>query len=199
MHRENMQSLMKNLEITAKKKMIALDGTAHSYAHVDRVFRTATFLAKQEKADVELVQVGAILHDIGRALGQPHNETGARLAEEMLRQIAYPQDRAKKVAKIILYHPLEFRDKLETLEEKIVWDADKIDLLGAMGIARAFHWGGRRDFDTVVEYCFEEGLRIYERLNTQTAKRIAAKRHVRTKTFLSALKEEASLKDLRIK
>jgi len=48
-----------------KEKMLPLDGTAHSYSHVDRVVKIATFLAKKEKADLELVQIGALLHDIG--------------------------------------------------------------------------------------------------------------------------------------
>jgi uncharacterized protein len=84
------------------------------------------------------------------------------------------------------------------LEEKIVWDADKIDLLGVVGIARAFHWGGRKPFEAVVKHCLEEGLLIYSLLNTTTAKKIAEKRHRRTVTFLSALEEELSVKDLGI-
>jgi len=62
---EILQSLFKNLELIVKEKMLPLDGTAHSYSHVDRVVKIATFLAKKEKADLELVQIGALLHDIG--------------------------------------------------------------------------------------------------------------------------------------
>jgi uncharacterized protein len=184
------------LTTTVKEKMALLEGTVHSYSHVDRVFRIATYLAKREKADVELVQIGAILHDIGRTVGEPHNETGARLASEILSGTDYPHEKSDRVASIVLHHALPLRDKLETLEEKIVWDADKIDLLGAAGVARVFHWLGKRPFENVVKDCFEELKPIYSLLNTPTSKRIAKKRHARTMAFLSALEEELSLKDL---
>jgi putative nucleotidyltransferase with HDIG domain len=193
-----MQVPIENLENIIKRMMSPLEGTAHSYKHVERVLKIATFLASEEKADLELVQVGTILHDIGWTLGQPHNETGAKLASKVLEEIGYPQEKSEKVLRIILHHPFEFRDRLETLEEKIVWDADKIDLLGPVGITRAFHWGGKKPFETVVKYCFEEGLPIYGLLNTTTAKKIAGERHRRTVAFLSALEEELSTKDLGI-
>ncbi|MGA3191027.1 MAG: HD domain-containing protein [Candidatus Bathyarchaeia archaeon] len=191
-----MRPLIDCLTTTVKEKMALLEGTVHSYSHVDRVFRIATYLAKREKADVELVQIGAILHDIGRTVGEPHNETGARLASEILSGTDYPHEKSDRVASIVLHHALPLRDKLETLEEKIVWDADKIDLLGAAGVARVFHWLGKRPFENVVKDCFEELKPIYSLLNTPTSKRIAKKRHARTMAFLSALEEELSLKDL---
>jgi len=193
-----MQTPIENLENIIKHMMSPLEGTAHSYEHVERVLKIATFLASEEKADLELVQAGTILHDVGWTLGQPHNETGAKLAREILEEIGYPQEKSEKLFRIILHHPFEFRNRLQTLEERIVWDADKIDLLGAVGITRAFHWGGRKPFETVMKYCFEEGLAIYGLLNTTTAKKIAGERHRRTEAFLSALKEELSLKDLGI-
>jgi len=191
-----MQQLIEYLKITVKERMAPLEGTVHSYAHIDRVFRIATYLAEREKADVELVQIGAILHDIGRTVGEPHNETGARLASEILGGTDFPHERSDRVARIVLYHALSMRDKLQTLEEKIVWDADKIDLLGASGVARVFHWLGKRPFQTVVEDCFEELRPIYDLLNTSTAKRIAKTRYTRTMAFLYAMEGELSLKDL---
>ena len=191
-----MQQLIEYLKITVKERMAPLEGTVHSYAHIDRVFRIATYLAEREKADVELVQIGAILHDIGRTVGEPHNETGARLASQVLSGTDFPLERSDRVARIVLYHALSMRDKLETLEEKIVWDADKIDLLGASGIARVFHWLGKRPFETVVEDCFEELRPIYDLLNTSTAKRLAKTRYNRTMAFLWAMEGELSLKDL---
>ena len=70
--------------------MSILKGTAHSYEHVNRVVKIATFLAEKEKANLELVQIGALLHDIGWAVGKPHNETGAELASKILKEINYP-------------------------------------------------------------------------------------------------------------
>jgi uncharacterized protein len=195
-NRDKMQTLIRDLRALAKEKMSPLDGTAHSYEHVDRVLKIATLLAKEEKADLELVQVGALLHDLGRALGQPHNEIGAKLAREALERTKYPKERSEKVAKIILHHPLDFRERLETSEEKIVWDADKIDLLGAVGIARGFHWCGNRTFEDTVKLAFEVYTPIYTMLNTTTARRIARKRNEETISFLSALEKELSVTDL---
>jgi uncharacterized protein len=157
-----MKPVPKKLEEIVKETMSVLDGTAHSYAHVDRVAKIAAILAEKEKADQELVQTAALLHDIGRAVGEPHNETGAKLAREILEHSTnYPKERIEKVVKIILLHPIAFRDKLETLEEKIVWDADKIDLLGVIGIVRVFHYMGKKPFETASNTCFRELKPIY--------------------------------------
>jgi len=194
-----MSSFVKILEPIVREKMKPLHGTAHSSEHVQRVFKIATLLAKKEKADLELVQLGALLHDIGRIVAEPHNETGAKLAKEILRQISYPEDGREKIARIVLLHPLDFRDSLQTLEEKVVWDADKIDLLGAAGIARGFHWCGKQSFESAVDLAFRVFMPIYDKLTTSTAKKIAGKRNKITMTFLSALKEELDLTDLPIK
>jgi len=83
------------------------------------------------------------------------------------------------------------------LEEKIVWDADKIDLLGVIGIARVFHWLGKKPFETAVDTCFEELTPIYKLLNTHSARDIAKERYQRTIACLSALNKELSTKDLK--
>jgi uncharacterized protein len=193
---------MSNLEVLkniVRQKMAPLDGTAHSYEHTDRVVKIATILAEKEKADLEVVQTAALLHDIGRAIGEPHNETGASLAGDILKQIpCYSQEKISKIAKIILHHPIAYRNKLATLEEKIVWDADKIDLLGVIGIARVFHWLGKKPFETAVGTCFQELKPIYKSLNTPAAQEIAKQRYRRTITCLSALNKELSAKDLKI-
>jgi uncharacterized protein len=193
-----MATLIENLESVVKERMAVLKGTAHSYEHVNRVVNIATFLAKKEKANVELVWIGALLHDIGWAVGNPHNETGAKLANKILKEMNYPKEKSEKIVRIILRHPLAFKDKLKTLEEKIVWDADKIDLLGVIGVVRAFHWLGNKPFEAVVKTCFEEQTTIYDLLNTQTAKKVAKRRHREMIAFLSALKRELSVTDLAI-
>lgn len=70
-------SLMNDLEIIVKEKMSMLEGTVHSYEHVEKVLQIATFLAEKEESDPEIIQVASILHDVGRAIGEPHGETGA--------------------------------------------------------------------------------------------------------------------------
>ena len=193
-----MQSLIEDLERVVKEKMSPLEGTAHSYEHVDRVVKMAILLAKKEKADIELVQVGAILHDVGRCVGQPHNETGAKLASEIMNNVHYPPKKTQKIARMVLLHPLDLKNKLNSLEEKIVWDADKIDLLGAVGIARGFHWCRKQSFDSAVKLAFETYTPIYDMLNTRSARELAEKRNRETMSFLSSLEKELSLADLGI-
>jgi HD superfamily phosphodiesterase len=82
------------------------------------------------------------------------------------------------------------------LEEKIVWDADKIDLLGAVGIARGFHWNGTKPFAATVKLAFKVYTPIYDMLNTTSARKLAKKRYEETMSFLSALEKELSLEDL---
>jgi uncharacterized protein len=189
---------IEHLREIVRARMVRMEGTAHSYDHVARVVRIATFLAKKEKADVELVQVGALLHDVGWSSGQPHNETGAKLAVEILREIGCDQEKAEKIVGIILHHPIDLKDQLETLEERIVWDADKIDLLGAVGVARGFHWYGKKPFETVVRLAFDTYTPIYTMLNTSSARQLAKRRYEETMSFLSALEKELSLADLGI-
>jgi len=190
--------MVRGPEKQLRERMSVLNGTAHSYAHVDRVVKIAAILAEKEGADRELVQTAALLHDVGRAVGEPHNETGAKLAEEILKQSTNcPQERIEKIAKMVLHHPIAFRDKLETLEEKVVWDADKIDLLGMIGFARVFHWLGKKPFETAADTCFEELKPVYNLLNTPSAQKLAKARYGRTIAAISALKEELSTEDLR--
>lgn len=193
-----MGSLMAKLEKIVRERMRSLEGTAHSFNHVKRVTQIAAFIAEREGADIDLVQVGALVHDVGWSVGQPHNETGATLANQILKELGYPNDESAKVVRIVLLHPLDFRDRLKTLEEKVVWDADKIDLLGAVGVARGFHWQGKKPFEETVKLAHEIYTPIYDLLNTSTAKKIAKKRHEETMAFLSALDHELSLADLGI-
>ncbi len=190
-----MKAWIENIELIVKEKMSTLEGSVHSFEHVKRVYEMATFLAKEEKADIELVKIGALLHDIGRPIGEPHRETGAKLTDKILKELNYPQEKREKIVGIVLHHPLRFKDTLESLEEKIIWDADKIDLMGMIGIARAFHWSGElnRSFESAVKYCNEWISQIHNLLNTPTAKKIAEIRHIETKSFLSALEKELSV------
>lgn len=112
------------------------ENTTNDYEHALRVFQTATIFALKENVDMELIQVSALLHNIGRIIGEPHNETGAEKAREILEELNYPKLRIEKIERIIRYHTFSSKKKLETLEEKIIWDADKLDGLGAIGISR---------------------------------------------------------------
>jgi uncharacterized protein len=189
---------MEELENIVKEKMSDIKNTAHSYGHVERVCKIATLLAEREDADLKLVRLGSILHDIGRAVGEPHNETGARLASEVLRELGYPEEMIEKVARIVFLHRQSLGHELETLEERIVWDADKIDLIGVTGVLRAFHWAGtmRISFEDEVKWCRERQTVFYDLLKTDSAKEIARSRQENMMRLIGILEKELALEDL---
>ena len=118
--------------------------SAHGFDHVLRVLRLAERIGTHEDADPEIVRAAVLLHDIGRAeeerTGQCHAEIGAQRAREILR--GNPVDEIEAVAQAIRDH--RFRDGREphTLEGKVLHDADKLDAIGAVGIARAYAVAG---------------------------------------------------------
>jgi uncharacterized protein len=165
--------------------------TTHDPQHTERVYRISTHMALREGADLELVQIAAALHDIGRSYGEPHTEVGARKAVEMLRERGYPEERIEKVRQIILKHSSSARERLKTLEERIIWDADKIDGFGAIGVARAFHMLGeeRKIFHDFA--WFDQITRLqYEALSTRTGREIAAERFRFMEAFFERLNDE---------
>jgi len=191
-------SITERLKTIVQEKMAELEGTVHSFAHVLRVLKVASYLAEKEGADVEVVQVGALLHDVGWSIGKPHHETGAELADKILKEMNYSKAITKAAVNIVLHHHLDSRHKLGTLEEKVVWDADKIDMLGILGIVRAFHLLGKESFDLVVKRAYKELKAIYPLLNTKSAKKVAEKRYRETVDLLNTLEKELSLSDLQI-
>lgn len=191
---------LSELEDIVKERMSTIKATAHSYKHVERVCKIAAMLAEKENADPELVQFGSLLHDIGRTVGEPHNETGAELAREILEGMNYPPEKIEKIAKIVLRHRQSLGHILESVEERIVWDADKIDLIGVTGVLRVFHWAGamKISFLEEVEWCRERQTTFYDLLKTETAKKIAKTRYENMMHFLKVLDDELSLADLAV-
>jgi len=184
-----MSGLAEELLREAMEKMDAT--TTHDPQHTERVYRIATHMARMEGADLELVQVAAALHDIGRPYGEPHAEVGAGKAAEILRLRGYPEERIESVRQIILKHSSSGRERPKTLEERIIWDADKIDGFGAIGIARAFHMQGekRKPFHDFA--WFDQITRLqYEALSTRTGKRIAMERFRFMEAFFRRLNDE---------
>lgn len=197
-YRRGLKRTVKKVRKIVRKKMEQLKDTSHAFDHIQRVYKIAVYLAKQEKADVEIVQLGSLLHDIGRIEGEPHAALGARITDEILKEIDYPQKRRKLVSRIVRFHGLEDREKLKTMEEKVVWDADKIDLIGMFGIVRIFHfYGNFMAFDRALKRWFKVRQDAYKLLFTKTAKKLAKKRYKKTLQFSSNLRKEMCMEDLK--
>jgi uncharacterized protein len=127
-------------------------GGCHDNTHVERVYRLAMHIGRQEHADLNVLGLAALFHDIGRpeeeaSHGQRcHAEVGAEKARVYLRELGYDAETIERVAACIAEHRFRKRKskRQRSLESKCLFDADKLDSLGAVGVARAYLWLGER-------------------------------------------------------
>ena len=207
------------IDIAQARALYAESNSAHGFDHVLRVLALALRIGKEEGADLEVVRAAALLHDVGRAeerrTGTSHAIVGARMAEAILDGEA--QDRVKAVCLTIAEH--RYRDDLRpsTIESRVLYDADKLDAIGAMGVARACAMAGSRgaalwapdvlagaqDRDLVIGGSRADGehtplhefmhkLRhLRDGMLTRTGAGLARSRHQYTEDFFRRLDDEA--------
>lgn len=191
------------------------DSSGHDMDHTLRVYRTANLLAEQEGADRELVSLIALLHDVDDVKLFPESNPGLEHAVSFLRAHAVSADRIAEICAAIRQISFAGKDSVtpDTLEGKCVQDADRLDALGAVGIARAFAYGGahhRKMYDpavlprmemsgeeyrqyggsTTINHFHEKLLLLEDLMNTSAAKRIAAERTAYMHGFLEEFRKE---------
>lgn len=182
--------------------------SAHAFDHVLRVLALAEHIASQERADVEIVRTATLLHDIARA--EPdHHLRGAERARNLLSE--YPAERVDAVCHAIEAHRFRKGLRPATLEASCLFDADKLDAIGAIGVARAVAYSathGHRlwsqplcdidphstppagiDYSPSHEFVYKLA-RLRDQLLTPTARRIAAQRHQVMVEFFERLDAE---------
>lgn len=121
---------------------------SHDWEHTERVYRLAMHIGSVEGADLELLAVAAYLHDIGRAMQDKargalcHAEQGAAIAADILEGYPIPQDKRDNILHCIISHRFRNDHHPQTIEAKVLFDADKLDAIGAVGIARAYLFAG---------------------------------------------------------
>jgi uncharacterized protein len=213
------KTILEKLSAAVKEKMSS-QGAGHDWWHVYRVWKMATHLAKDEKADLFVVELGALLHDIAdyKFHGGDYS-VGPRVAREMLEEL--------KVEPRVIAHVYDIvenisfkggikKETLKTIEGKIVQDADRLDAIGAIGVARAFAFGGSRNRSmhhpgykpqtyknkeeyvaafhknegTTVNHFYEKLLLLKDLMNTKAAKKIAKARHEYMEDFLERFYSE---------
>jgi len=184
----------------------------HSKSHVERVYNLAERIAKEENADLDVVKAAALLHDIARASEdegkiEDHAVEGAKMARKVLEEVNFPKEKIDKVVRSIEMHRFKKNMKAESWEAKILQDADRLDIIGAIGIARVFSRGGwenmpiydpsvppKKRYDgrslTSVNHIYEKNLKVKDTLNTATAKEIATERHKFVEQFLERFLKE---------
>ncbi len=206
---------------TERAQALYLDNdAAHGFDHVLRVWRLAMRIAREEGADLAIVSDAALLHDVGRAEqmvhGGDHAAISAQIAEAVLSDA--PEEHRQRVCEAIREHRFRSDRRPSTLESQVLFDADKLDAIGAIGVARAYAIAGAYhqhlwaevspavaerlptdgvddlDSDThtpVHEFQFK--LRhLAEQVVTPTAKRMAAERHVFMCAYFERLDREVA-------
>ena len=169
------------------------DTSAHGWEHACRVEALARRMAESENADKEIVRLGAIFHDIGREKEtegeiQDHAQWGKKETHSILTEYGYEPETVQSVTRCVESHRYSKGPQPDTLEASVVADADDLDALGAIGIARTFAHSG--DFEKTVDHIREKILSLRDRIRTDTAREIAEKRHRFTQDFLDRFEQE---------
>lgn len=203
------------------KAQLSGEGSGHDWWHVYRVWKNAIHIGRQENADMFVVELAALLHDIADWKFHDGNEDiGPKMAREWLESLAVDQNTISQVCSII--RNISFKgagvtNKIDTLEGMVVQDADRLDAIGAIGISRTFAYGGSKgreiynpgippqkhnSFDEykssngpTINHFYEKLLLLKDLMNTATAREIAVRRHLVMENFLNQFYKEWEGKD----
>ncbi len=198
------------------QKQFENESTGHDWFHIERVYNMAAFLQKTEGGDLEIIELSALLHDVSDHKFNGGSATlGGDIAFEMLINLNYSSVKAEKVREIInqvSFKGANVEHLTSSIEAKIVQDADRLDAIGAIGIARAFAYGGNKErplydpsippilhdsFDAyknakshTINHFHEKLLLLRSKLNTRTAINIGNERHEFLELFLKNFMNE---------
>ena len=214
----------KNLLIEKTKEFVkekcSGESSGHDWFHIYRVYNTAKYIAKKENADLFIVEMTALLHDIDDWKFTESTETNTTVTENFLKSLNISQEIISKI--IIIIKTMSYKGGIvdstqNTIEGMIVQDADRLDAIGAIGIARTFAYGGSKNriiydpdikplkFSSLEEFknlenhtinhFYEKLLKLKDLMNTDTAKKLAEKRHRFMEDFLDEFFLEWELKN----
>lgn len=183
------------------KQALCTEGSGHDWYHIERVWKLSRHIAAQENADIFIVEMSALLHDLEDwKLSDAHDDLPKTKAWLQSQQIN--TEITQKICHII--HHISFKgagvaDNELPLEGKIVQDADRLDAIGAIGIARTFAYGGhksrliydpeikptlhqsfeeyKKNNSSTINHFYEKLLLLKDRMNTKTAKKLAEHKH----------------------
>lgn len=194
----------------------ANETTGHDWWHMYRVWRLAKRILKTEPAaDPFVTELAALLHDIADWKFHDDDEAGPKAAREWLVGLGVAEDvvlRVEDIVRNVSFKGAKVKNKLKTIEGKIVFDADKLDAIGAIGIARAFAYGGanqrtmyepdrvavmhdtfeayKNDKSGTINHFYDKLLLLKDRMYTAEGKKLAQKRHSIMENFLKEFHNE---------
>lgn len=192
------------------------EGTGHDWFHVERVWKMGKRIAAEENADALVVELACLCHDIADWKFHGGDESaGPTAARELLTRYDVPEETIAAVCDIIAklsYKGANVVNEITTLEGKVVQDSDRLDAVGAIGIARAFAYGGyvgkalhdprvvpvlhsnkeeyKQMKGTTINHFHEKLLLLRDRMHTKTGKKVAKGRHAFTEAYLKQFLEE---------
>jgi len=198
------KQIIKQIETDAKKYFVGAEG-CHDWTHVERVYNLAMNIGRKEKADLSILAVACLLHDIGRKAEMDsrgkiaHDEIGAEFSDKILHKHKIDQAAIDNILHCIVSHRFRNKHVPATIEAKVLFDADKLDSIGAVGVGRDFLFAGylkhalytgnefklaklKKDHsysvdDTaIMEYEYKL-KKIKDKMLTKTGKQIAKNRH----------------------
>ena len=155
---------LEGIELFVKEKHASLG--SHDYSHVLQVTEFAIEIANniEDEVDPVVVICGALLHDIGRTISdEMHGLVGGSIAEELLESLPLSDEQAKRITKVIVRHTATSHVVPQSVEEKIVYDADGLDRLGTMGLLRGFV-GKKGSMVEVLERYMAKRVKAYDKL-----------------------------------
>jgi len=168
----------------------------HDFEHAKRVCSISVKLAREEKADEEVVVAAALLHDVGYSVDEgKHEEKSLEIAGALLEMTDFPRNKKERVIECIRHHRFSKGGEAASLEAKILQDADRIDAIGAVGIARCFLWSGehKKALEEAVKHFSEKLLKLKDEMNTESGRRMAEERHRFMLEFLQKLESEREI------
>ncbi|QPJ63498.1 MAG: HD domain-containing protein [Candidatus Nitronauta litoralis] len=197
------------------KSHFAEDSSGHDWWHVHRVWNTSISLAESEGADRTIVEIAALLHDVADwKLSEDGEEAGMKKIRALLEKEmkSHEVDHVCNIVENISYKGAGVSTPMATLEGKVVQDADRLDAIGAVGIARAFAYGGNRnrlihdpekppvmheDFEAYkknkgasINHFYEKLLLLKDRMNTNSGRKMAVERHQFMEAYLEQFFKE---------
>ncbi|PBO85472.1 MAG: phosphohydrolase [Thaumarchaeota archaeon] len=199
--------------ITNDVRKIIVNDAAHDFEHIMRVYKNAQKLCKQEKVNDKLVLYAVLLHDVvfyPKSDKRSKNSSidSAKKAKTILKKYDFTENEITIISDAIHDHSFSQKRTPKTIEGKILQDADRLDALGAIGIARVFATGGllKRPFYNIddpfckkrnpddkiwtLDHFFQKLLKLESLMNTKSGKLEAKKRTIVLKEFLKQLKQE---------
>jgi len=207
-----------NIEELKQEIQKYFEGTnpCHDFMHTERVKNLALHIGKKENADLEIIEIASLLHDIARKIQDEskgeicHAEQGGIIAREILKSKGLEENKINKIIHCIETHRFRKNNKPESKEAQILYDADKLDSIGAIGLARAISFSGsvganvhnpNVDIANTKEYSKDDSAyreylvklsKIKNELLTEEGKRIAQERHKFMEDFFTRINQEVA-------